>query len=455
MHGVYKPSDVNKRIPVSTLEAKHRIKNFKEVNLGFTPEEAEMEAARCVKCRNPKCVPTCPAHLPVPEYISAVKEGDFTKALDIIANVHPFVHVCGRVCPHKCEYNCIRSKKGQALSIMLLKRSAADFGSRNDITCTPPTGKRIAVVGSGPAGLTAAYKLARYGHKVVIYEQKSQIGGMMALCIPPYRLPRAALLEDASRVLNLGCEVRLNKKITDLEKLRAKYDAVFLGLGTMKPKHLNIPGDHSIGVEHVIPFLESVNLRGRYNIGKNVAVIGAGFSALDAVRVARRLGSEATIIYRRTRSEMPATQDEVVEAEEEGVEMLTLVTPLEVLTNSEGKVTGLKLQRQELGEPDESGRPSPKPIPGSEFVFKCDMVIEAISQVTDLTDFPTLPTTKWGTLDVDEHFMVKGHQNVYATGDCVTGPKSIIEGVADAFKCVDFIQESFGLEVPKLEIKRE
>jgi NADPH-dependent glutamate synthase beta subunit-like oxidoreductase len=337
---------------------------------------------------------------------------------------------------------------------MLLKRSAADFGVTPEIVCDPPTGKSVAVVGSGPAGLTAAYKLARYGHRVVIFEQKAHYGGMMSLCIPAYRLPRAALMEDVTRVLNLGCELRLNSKVTDLEALGSEYDAVFLGLGTLMPKLLNIPGDDAAGVEHVIPFLESINLRGRRRIGKKVAVIGAGFSAMDAVRVSRRLGSEATIIYRRTRDEMPATLDEVIEAEEEGVELLNLVNPVAVVMN-EGKVVGLKLQKQKLGEPDASGRPSPVPVPGSEFVFKCDMVIAAISQVPDLTNFPSLPSTKWGNVAVDEKFQVQDHPGVYSTGDCVTGPKSIIEGVHDAFVCVEYMNEYLGGKKATEEGKRE
>lgn len=439
-HPIYKPGDVNHRIPASNVEAKKRVKSFKEVNLGYTEDEAQLEAQRCLSCKKPFCVPACPGHLPIPEYIAACKEGDFTKAYEIIANVHPFVHVCGRVCPHNCEFKCIRGKKGDPLSIMLLKRAAADFGKPPMITCEPATGKTVAVVGSGPAGLTAAYKLARHGHKVVIFEQKAHYGGMMSLCIPAYRLPRAALMEDVTRVLNLGCEMRLNSKVTDLDALRKQYDAVFLGLGTLMPKRLNCPGDDAIGVEHVIPFLESVNLRGRREIGKKVAVIGAGFSAMDAVRVSRRLGSDASIIYRRTRDQMPATHDEVIEAEEEGVEMLTLVNPVEILTEN-GKVVGIKLQKQSLGENDASGRPTPVAIPGSEYVYKCDMVIAAISQVPDLTCFPSVPVSKWGTIEVDDKFMVKNNPGVFSTGDCVTGPKSIIEGVHDAFTCVEFMHD--------------
>jgi len=433
--------DPNKRVPVSFLDPKVRTRGFKEVNMGYSEEEAQNEATRCLHCKKPFCVPECPAHLPIPEYIAAIKAGDFYKAVGIITSVHPFVHVCGRVCPHRCESKCVRGKKGEPLAIMSLKRAAADFGGVYKSHAEPPTGKRVAVVGSGPAGLTVAYKLANHGHSVTIFEQKAQYGGMMALCIPPYRLPRDALMDDVSRVLNLGCELRLNYKITDLEAVRNEFDAVFLGLGTLQPKHLNIPGDNAEGVEHVIPFLESINLHGRRNIGKNVAVIGAGFSALDAVRVARRLGSEATIIYRRTRDEMPATKDEVLEAEEEGVELLTLVTPIEIVVE-EGKVRGIKLQRQQLGEPDESGRPYPVPIPGSEFIFECDMVIEAISQTPDLSNFPKLPTTRWGTIVVDTNFMVDGFPGVYACGDCVTGPKTIIEAVADAITCSEAMHKA-------------
>eukprot|EP01107_Rhizomastix_libera_P002311 TRINITY_DN13_c0_g1_i5.p1 TRINITY_DN13_c0_g1~~TRINITY_DN13_c0_g1_i5.p1 ORF type:complete len:1625 (+),score=488.79 TRINITY_DN13_c0_g1_i5:200-5074(+) len=431
------PGDMNKRVAVSMLPAGPRSKNFEEACLGYNKEEATEESKRCLGCKKPGCAEQCPAHLPIPQYIAAIKAGEYTKAAELVTDVYPFLHVCGRVCPHTCEAKCVRGKKGEPLAIELLKRFAADNGTPAKASVAPASGKKVAVIGSGPAGLQAAYLLARAGHKVTIFEQKSVAGGMMALCIPPYRLPRKMLQADIDRVLALGVELKLNTKISNIDELMKEqgFAAVFMGCGTMMPKCLNIPGDDAQGVEHVLPFLESVNINGRKTVGKKVAVIGAGFSAMDAVRTAKRLGADAMIIYRRDRDQMPATKEEVHEAEEEGCVLHTLVDPVEILTK-DGKVCGIKCIRQKLGAPDASGRAAPEPIPNSEFTIECDMVIPAISQRPELDSFADIKQCcKYNTVTVDEKFMTT-RAGVFAAGDNVTGPKTIIEAVADATKAV-------------------
>ncbi|BFU20868.1 glutamate synthase beta subunit putative [Entamoeba histolytica] len=419
-----------------------RINDWKEVVVGYSKEETIEEASRCLGCKKPGCVPTCPAHINIPEYIIHLKKGEFNEATNVILKDMPLLHICGRVCPHYCEKTCVKAKRGGELQIMELKRSAITYANEEDIKIdiAPDTSKKVAVVGSGPAGLAAAYFLRLKGHKVVVYEQKHKLGGMMILCIPPYRLPRDKLDEDIDRIKRLGIEFRTNAKVDNIPSLLNEYDAVFVGIGTLKRKVLGIPGEDLIGVEHVIPYLESINTFARKTIGKKVAVVGAGFSAMDAVRVARRLGSEAFIIYRRSEHEMPASSSEIEEAKEEGVTMMTLCNPTKIIGDENGKVKGIECIKMKLGESDESGRAAPVPIPGSEFVIDCDMVIQAISQVVDLGCCPGVELTQYGTLKVDENYKTSIN-GLYAAGDCITGPKSIVDAVGDAHRASNAIHE--------------
>lgn len=433
--------DPNKRVPMPMRPAQERNKDFKEVALGFSKEQAIEESKRCLGCKKPMCKEACPVSVPIPEYIAAIKEGDFVKAHEIILPQMPLVAVCGRVCPHFCEMKCIRGKKGEPLSIEFLKRAAADYSGLNNLKpAASPSGKKVAIVGSGPAGLTAAYWLAMAGHSVEIFEQKEVVGGMMALCIPEYRLPRAALNTDIERIKSLGVKIHVNSQIGDathpIKALLEKdgFNAVFMGCGTLKAKVLGIAGENAKGVEHVIPFLESINVHNRTHIGKKVAVVGAGYSAMDAVRASKRLGAEAFIIYRRDRAQMPASPEEVHEAEEEGCTLHTLVNPTRIIVDAAGNVSGVECIKQTLGAPDASGRPTPQPVAGSEFVIPCDMVIQAISQEAELTPFASAQLkTKGSNVEVSTT-METSVPHVWAAGDCVTGPKTISEGVAAAHK---------------------
>eukprot|EP01105_Mastigella_eilhardi_P028464 TRINITY_DN9396_c0_g1_i1.p1 TRINITY_DN9396_c0_g1~~TRINITY_DN9396_c0_g1_i1.p1 ORF type:complete len:546 (+),score=129.76 TRINITY_DN9396_c0_g1_i1:38-1675(+) len=432
-----------KRVPMKARPAVERAKDFKEVMLGYSKEEAATEASRCLHCPKPRCVESCPCAINIPEYIAAIKAGDFNKAFSIITTTNPLIGSCGRVCPHYCEASCVRGISGEPLAINWLKRAASDYGDAKSL-CASATGKKIAIVGSGPAGLVAAWHLSLAGHKCTIFEGKGVAGGMMALCIPPYRLPRDVLARDVDRIISLGVELKLNSPINDrhtIDDLLTKdgFDAVFLGIGTLKAKKLGIEGEDAAGVQHVIPFLESVNCGGSTSIGKKVAVVGAGYSALDAVRVAKRLGADSFIVYRRERGRMSASPEEVREAEEEGVTMLLLVTPSKIVVK-DGRVAGLECIRQQLGAADKYGRAVPRPIAGSNFVVDCDMVIQAIGQEPDTVGMPAeLKRTRWGTFEVDEQTMATTKAKVWAAGDAVLGPKTIVDGVAATLKAVNAI----------------
>jgi glutamate synthase (NADPH/NADH) small chain len=426
------------RVKMGTQDADARIHNFDEVASGYSREEAIAEAERCLACKKEPCNEACPLHCCPAEYVGFIAEGDFDQALAQILEYNPLAATCGRVCVHYCEAKCTLGKKGTPLAIAWLKRAAADYGHAH-VKPGAPTGKKVAIVGSGPAGLTVAWECAKAGHAVTIFEAHALEGGMLWAGIPSYRLPREAIKQDVQRVLDLGVELRLETPVQSeqqlLDLLQA-YDAVFVGIGAHEPRWMGIEGENLEGVLHAIDFLRDVNSGKEVKVGKKTAVIGGGNVAMDAVRTARRLGADSFIVYRRAREQMPADEAEIEETEEEGIVFHFLTNPTRVL-GKHGKMTGLECLRMELGEPDESGRRRPVPIEGSEFVMEADMMIQAISQRPDiswLAEDSKFQTTRWNTFEVDPETNETSVPGVFAAGDAVTGPATIVEAVADARK---------------------
>jgi len=433
------------RVKMGLQDASARILNFDEVALGYSKEEAIAEAQRCLACKKNPCNEACPLHCCPAEYVELIAGGDFDGALAQILEYNPLAATCGRVCVHYCEGKCTLGKKGTALAIASLKRAAADYG-RATVKAGDQTGKKVAVIGSGPAGLTVAWECAKAGHAVTIFEAHPLEGGMLWAGIPSYRLPREAIKQDVQRILELGVELVLDSPITSEEQALAlldEYGAVFIGIGAHEPRWMGIEGEDLEGVIHAIDFLRDVNSGKDVTVGKKVAVIGGGNVAIDAVRTARRLGAESFIVYRRAREQMPADETEIEETEEEGIVFNFLTNPKRVL-GKDGRMTGLECLRMELGEPDESGRRRPVPIEGSEFVIEADMMIQAISQRPDiswLSEDSKFKTTRWQTFEVDPDTNQTSVPGVFAAGDDVSGPATIVEAVADAQKAARGILE--------------
>jgi len=431
------------RVKMNMEDASERIRNFDEVALGYTKEEAIEEAQRCIACKKAGCDEACPLHCCPAEYIAFIEQGDFDKALAQILEYNPFPSSCGRVCVHYCETKCPVAKKGTALAIAWLKRAAADYGQAS-VSPGKPTGKKVAVIGAGPAGFTVAFECARAGHSVTIFEALSIPGGMLWAGIPEYRLPREALDKDMQRILDLGVELRVNSPIASEQQvldLLNEYDAVFIGIGAHQPRWMGIEGEDLEGVIHVVDFLRDVNQGKDVEVGERTAVIGGGSSAMDAVRTARRLGADAFIVYRRAREQMPADEAEIEQAEEEGVVFNFLTNPKRIL-GKDGKIAGLECLRMELGEPDESGRRRPIPLEGSELVIGCDMMIQAISQQPDISwldEASRFDTTRWRTFEVDSETFETSIPGVFAAGDDVSGPATVVEAIADARKAAQAI----------------
>lgn len=429
-------TDPWKRVPMRVQPPEERVKNFDEVIKGYTKEEAMAEATRCLQCPTAPCQKACPISQDVPKYIKAIAEGDFDKALEIVMEKNALPYCLGNVCVHYCEEACVKGKKGDPLAIAWLKRASVDYGT---IEMTPgeDTGNSVGIVGSGPAGLTAALYLRKMGHRVTIYEREDIVGGMLKTAIPPYRLSREGIEKDINRILNMGVEVRtgidVGRDIT-IDELREKHDAVLISVGTHKPYTLNVPGEDMEGITFAVPFLRNVNLCRKCYIGNNVAVIGGGSSAIDCVRTLKRLGKKARIVYRRQKEQMPALKDEVVEAEEEGIEFIILTTP--VGFRGDKRVEAMECVKMKLGEPDASGRPRPVPIEGSNFIMEVDMVISALGQKPDLYMIDDrFKLTKWGTLEVDEN-MQTSVEGVFACGDAVNGSSVIVKAMASTWRAV-------------------
>lgn len=400
-----------------------------------------------------KCQSACPANTNVPAYVKLLKEGDFEGAYRVNRCSNLFPAILGRVCAHPCELSCRRGNIDAPVSICALKRATADYSEKGTelplgLQAIPKKqGKKVAIIGSGPAGLACANDLVLLGYDVVIYEALDRVGGMLNVGIPPYRLPRRLIQQEVTRVMTaLGVEIKLNTPIGEkltLSGLRKEYDAIFISAGAHKPLKLGIEGEDLKGVIHGVTFMRKANLGESLEMGRKVAVIGGGNTAMDCARTALRLKADKVyLVYRRTRSEMPVVQREVDEAEEEGIEMLYLTSPIRVLTEDSLKVSGLECIKNKLGEPDASGRRRPIPIEGSNFVLEVDTVIPAVSQSPDtsiLGKDVALEISKWDTLVVNPDTLETNQPGIFAGGDFVTGPRILIEAIAHGHKAAQSI----------------
>ena len=440
--------DVLKKVPVREQDAKVRATNFEEVCLGYNKEEAVEEANRCLTCKNAKCVKGCPVNIDIPGFIKEVKEGNFAEAYKVIGKSSSLPAVCGRVCPQEsqCEGQCIRGIKGEAVSIGKLERFVADWAKENGIkpeVAAEKNGHKIAVIGSGPAGLTCAGDLAKLGYDVTIFEALHQPGGVLVYGIPEFRLPKDKVVkEEIENVKSLGVKIETNViigKSTTIDELLEKegFEAVFIGSGAGLPMFMGIPGEVSNGVFSANEYLTRSNLMKAFRedhdtpikTGKKVAVIGGGNVAMDAARTALRLGAEVHIVYRRSESELPARVEEVHHAKEEGVIFDLLTNPVEILADENGWVKGMKCVRMELGEPDASGRRRPVVIPDSEFILDVDTVIMSLgTSPNPLISSTTigLDTNKRKCIVADEETGKTTKEAVYAGGDAVTGAATVI-----------------------------
>ena len=445
-------------------DPKDRVRNFNEVPFGYTEEMAVTEAKRCIQCKKPSCVPGCPVDIKIPEFIKKIAEKDFLGAARVLKETNSLPAICGRVCPQEdqCEKVCILAKKGEPVAIGRLERFAADY-ERNagDIRLPEPAplnGKKVAVVGSGPSGLTIASDLVKLGYEVTIFEALHKAGGVLVYGIPEFRLPKSIVEAEVDYLRRLGVKIVVNALIgrykTVDELFEDGYDAVYLAVGAGAPVFMNIPGENFSGIYSANEYLTRSNLMKAYRFpeydtpivrGRNVAVIGGGNVAMDSVRTALRLGAEnAYIIYRRTEVEMPARIEEVHHAQEEGVQFRLLTNPVEYIGDERGWVKAMKCQRMELGEPDSSGRRRPVPIPGSEFLVDVDTVVVAVGTMANPivpTTTPGLEVNRWGYIVTKGESGETSRQGVYAGGDIVTGAATVILAMGAGRKAAHAIHE--------------
>ncbi|MFV2015896.1 MAG: FAD-dependent oxidoreductase, partial [Candidatus Heimdallarchaeota archaeon] len=406
-----------------------------EVNLGYiSKDEIKEEVERCISCRKPKCVEACPGGFDIRGVIDHLKEDEFQSAANIVTDYYCTPSSFNRICPAFCQDACVLGKKGEPLQILNIKRYVADHYDRPDslYSCLPSTGEKVAIIGSGPAGLTAAYDLSRKGHEVTVFEKLDILGGMLAVGIPEYRLKNDLLLSEIRDLEKLGIEFITGSTFGidfDHDDLfNQGFRAILITLGAHKPKFMGIKGEALEGNIHAIQFLKDVAIGKDPKIGNNVMVIGGGDVAIDAVRVATRLGSNAYIVYRRSKEEMPATKDEIRETDNEGIPIKFLTNPVEII-GSQGKITCVKLIKMELGEPDESGRRKPVPIEGSEHFVEVDTVIQAISQEPEYRKIKEIgyKLDRWNTFDLEDGIWETNIPGVFAAGDAVSGPRTAIE----------------------------
>ncbi|MBQ8317257.1 MAG: NADPH-dependent glutamate synthase [Lachnospiraceae bacterium] len=451
------------KVPMPQQDPDIRNKNFDEVATGYTAEMAMEEASRCINCKNKPCMTGCPVNVPIPGFIEKVAAGDFEAAYEIITSENALPAICGRVCPqeNQCEGKCIRGIKGEAVSIGRLERFVADYhmqnGKKQELNIEK-NGKRVAVVGSGPAGITCAGELAKKGYDVTIFEALHKAGGVLSYGIPEFRLPKSLVAKELENVTDMGVKIETNvvigRSLTVDDLFERGFNAVFLGTGAGLPNFLRIPGENLLGVYSANEFLTRVNLMKGYKkdavptpvkVGKKVAVVGAGNVATDAARTAKRLGAEEVyIVYRRGAEEVPARAEEVEHAKEEGVIFKLLNNPV-AIHGEDGWVKGIEVVEQQLGEPDASGRRRPEPIEGSNYVIDVETVVIAIGQSPNPLIRQTtegLETQKWGGIIVEEETNETTRKNVYAGGDVVTGAATVILAMGAGKKAAKAIDES-------------
>ena len=434
------------RVPVREQDPQLRATNFEEVCYGYDAEEAMLEASRCLHCKNPRCVTACPVSVSIPEFIAALHDGDLPAAADIIARDSSLPSVCGRVCPQEtqCEGACILGIKGEPVAIGKLERFVGDWKIEHPaaMTAVARNGHKVAVIGSGPAGLACASDLAKLGYEVKIFEALHKVGGVLVYGIPEFRLPKERIVaREIAEVEKSGVEIETDVivgRTVTIDSLMDDegYEAVFIGSGAGLPRFMGIPGENLNGVVSANEFLTRTNLMHAYDraydtpiyVGQRVVVVGGGNVAMDSVRTAKRLGAEATIVYRRSEKELPARAEEVHHARQEGICFRMLTNPVEVLATDKGWVRGIRCVEMELGEPDESGRRSPVVKPGSEFDIACDVVIMALgTSPNPLLTATTagIETTRRGCIAADEHGATT-RRGVFAGGDAVTGAATVI-----------------------------
>ena len=464
-------ADRMKRVAVTEQDPVERAKNFKEVCLGYDNERAVKEASRCLHCKNPKCVEGCPVSINIPEFISHIKENDIEGAAKEIAKYSSLPAVCGRVCPQEsqCEGKCVLGIKGEPIAIGKLEKYAADWARENNVDVSfkeESNNIKVAIIGSGTAGLTCAGDLAKKGYDVTIFEALHEPGGVLVYGIPEFRLPKEEVVKaEIDNIKKLGVKIETNvivgRTITIDEILNDEgFKAVFIGSGAGLPKFMGIPGENANGVFSANEFLTRVNLMKAFKedydtpvkVGKRVAIVGGGNVAMDAARTALRLGAESHIVYRRSESELPARQEEVHHAKEEGVVFDILTNPVEILSDENGWAKGIKCVKMELGEADDSGRRRPVPVEGSEFVMDVDTVIMSLGTspnplISSTTD--GLETNKWKCLIADEETGLTTKEGVYAGGDAVTGAATVILAMGAGKKAAKAIDEYLQEKITK------
>jgi glutamate synthase (NADPH/NADH) small chain len=458
----------NPRHPMPEQEPQIRAHNFLEVPTGYTMKMAQEEAARCLQCKKPGCVAGCPVGVDIPGFIDLIAHGDMNGAIRNLWTKNALPAVCGRVCPQEvqCEGKCIVGRKGEPVAIGHLERFCADYERENGLGELPPkaepTGKKIAVVGSGPSGLTVAGDLIVKGHDVTIFEAFHKAGGVLVYGIPEFRLPKAIVAQEINFLERLGVTIQCNavvgRTVSVDELFEEGFDAVYIGVGAGLPRFMNIPGENLVGILSANEYLTRANLMKAYEypkvdtpipLGKNVVVLGAGNVAMDSARTAMRLGAESVkIVYRRSKEEMPARNAEIHHAEEEGIELFLLTNPTKYLGNEDGRLTGMECLRMELGEPDDSGRRRPVAIEGSEFEVTCDLCIVAVGSGANpllTSETPDMSLNRWGNVVTDERTGKTTKKGVWAGGDIVTGAATVILAMGAGREAADSIHDYLNL----------